>query len=652
MKKRTAPSIVRYIFQFGILLTIIGLLIFGRETNPEAYCPFGGLEALASYLTRHSLACSMTTIQIFMGCFLALAVILFGKLFCSYICPLGTLSELMLRLRRKLKIKKINIKYRSPLDLALRSIKYILLFLIFFMTISDSELFCKNFDPYYAMATGFKGEITVWMTVITMILLFLGSLVVDMFWCRYICPLGALSNIFKFTLWFIALILLFAIFRFAGVEVPWYILLGAECVAGYLLEILVRKPKLNPQLLTVVRDPDKCTSCGKCSKACLYHIDIKDAKRVTAPECSLCGECVKACPEQALTIGKKKWKSYVAPIIVIVFFLIALYLGKKTELPTIDVTWNNPEVVPTEQLQEMKVSGLHSIKCYGSSMTFKAKLEEIPGVYGVKTYVKHGNVKIYYNPKETTEETVRENIYVPARFKIAAPADDVKEVKMITIRTEGMYDKLDPNFLGLQFRLTGRKYYGIETQYGCPLIVHIFMDVNEPVDKKFLKETVEKRVLAMPISGGGVKETPLHFDFEGLEEGEEIIAVRPYLERMFKPFTTEYEENIKKYEGRPAEILEFEDANFEKPVISRYFPYLTSHLSLQDGIMGVYFVLNENNKPALQIKYCTDVLNADKVKDILNGPNWQIRYKEKGIVEEPAKIRFENRKSRVISSKK
>ena len=150
-----------------------------------------------------------------MGCFLALAVILFGKLFCSYICPLGTLSELMLRLRRKLKIKKINIKYRSPLDLALRSIKYILLFLIFYMTISSSELFCKNFDPYYAMATGFKGEITVWMTVISMILLFLGSLVVDMFWCRYICPLGALSNIFKFTLWFIVLILVFAIFRFA-----------------------------------------------------------------------------------------------------------------------------------------------------------------------------------------------------------------------------------------------------------------------------------------------------------------------------------------------------------------------------------------------------------------------------------------------------
>lgn len=50
----------------------------------------------------------------------------------------------------------INITTGSIADKILRAVKYILLFWIFYMTISSSELFCKNFDPYYAIATGFK----------------------------------------------------------------------------------------------------------------------------------------------------------------------------------------------------------------------------------------------------------------------------------------------------------------------------------------------------------------------------------------------------------------------------------------------------------------------------------------------------------------
>ena len=102
------------------------------------------------------------------------------------------------------KNSKVSVEIRpgSIADRLLRAVKYALLFYVFYMSASSSELFCKNFDPYYAVATGFKGEITVWMTVISVALLFLGSFFVKMFWCKYICPLGALSNIFKFTLTF------------------------------------------------------------------------------------------------------------------------------------------------------------------------------------------------------------------------------------------------------------------------------------------------------------------------------------------------------------------------------------------------------------------------------------------------------------------
>lgn len=76
--------------------------------------------------------------------------------------------------RQKLKVS-VEIRPGSIADRLLRAVKYALLFYVFYMSASSSELFCKNFDPYYAVATGFKGEITVWMTVISVALLFLGS---------------------------------------------------------------------------------------------------------------------------------------------------------------------------------------------------------------------------------------------------------------------------------------------------------------------------------------------------------------------------------------------------------------------------------------------------------------------------------------------
>ena len=461
-----------------------------------------------------------------------------------------------------------------------------------------------------------------------------------MFWCRYICPLGALSNLFKFTLWFIALILIFAILRFAGINVPWEVLLGVECLAGYLLEILVRRPKLNPQLLTVVRDADKCTSCGKCVNRCPYHIDVKDTPKVTAPECMLCGECIKACPEEALTINKKKWGGYIAPILVIILFAIAIWLGKTTEIPTISVYWNNPEKVPTEKLQEIEVNGLKSVRCYSSSMSFKAKLEEIPGVYGVKTYVKHSNVKIYYNPDEVDENTVKENIFIPTKFKISVPGPEVKQVKMITIRTEGMSDRMDPNYLGLQLRLTGKKYYGLESIYDCPLRINIFMDIDEPVDKKFLKEIVNKKVLAWPLANGGFKETPLNFEFVRLEKEEEIIPIRPYLERMFQYYNKDFKTNSEICEGKKQQYLEYVNNNFEKPIVRRYLPYLSNYLYRQEGIIGLYLTLNDDNKAAIRIKYCPEIIDAATIDALIKSPTWTIEYTDKGIVEENAKIRF------------
>lgn len=74
---------------------VYGLTLGEKPADVEAYCPFGGLQALGSYLVNNSLACTMSMTQIMVGVMLAVGVILFSKLFCGYLCPLGTVSEWM-----------------------------------------------------------------------------------------------------------------------------------------------------------------------------------------------------------------------------------------------------------------------------------------------------------------------------------------------------------------------------------------------------------------------------------------------------------------------------------------------------------------------------------------------------------------------------
>ncbi len=87
----------RHLLQWGgVLFAIIITMtnVFSKtSSDPEAYCPFGGLQAFGSYLSSETLACSMTTVQVLMGLALGVGVILFGKLFCGYLCPVGLVSE-------------------------------------------------------------------------------------------------------------------------------------------------------------------------------------------------------------------------------------------------------------------------------------------------------------------------------------------------------------------------------------------------------------------------------------------------------------------------------------------------------------------------------------------------------------------------------
>ena len=176
MNKNLLRNKIRPLFQFSILGIIFYLLArkiltSGFVVDFEKFCPFGGLLSLGSKLWLGSLSCSMSEVAIFMGIALAVGVMFFGKLFCSYICPIGTVIEWLNKIGDKL---KISFTLKGVFDRILRLGKYVLLFFAAYFTITSSELWCKKFDPYYGLVSGFDHDVVLWwsLTAIFIVLIY------------------------------------------------------------------------------------------------------------------------------------------------------------------------------------------------------------------------------------------------------------------------------------------------------------------------------------------------------------------------------------------------------------------------------------------------------------------------------------------------
>ncbi len=636
----------RLLLQWGVFVAIVltvGWAAVSEQTvDVEKYCPFGGLQAFGTFLINNSLACSMSMVQIAMGLVLAVGVIFFSKLFCGYLCPLGTLGEAMGRVGQKLRLQ-INIVPGGIADRLLRGVKYALLFTILYNTFLTSELFCKKLDPYYAMATGFQGEIVVWMTVVTLCLLFVGGFFVKMFWCKYICPLGAASNIFKYFFLLIIAGLVAWILGLLGLENVWVWILAAVCVSAALLEIFTLRSWGAPTM-TIVRDDDACNGCGLCQKRCPYSIAVPDLTKVRHIDCTLCGECVSSCHADALQVSGKRSMRYVPFVMTVVLFVIAVVLGQTVELPTIDLKWGNYEQLESEnRVKSYSLDGLQSIKCYGSSSALAMKMEKMQGVVGLKTFVRRHGVEIFYDERLTDTVKLKRALFTPMTRKYKNPTAEMTELKVVKLGVEGLHDRMDLVYFGMALQRV-KSIYGFTAEFSCPVDVTLYCAPDAVPDEDTLREVIEAEELVFPTKTE-TKVFPMHNELRSYRE-EGVVSSQEFSEVMFreiKALSGRYSKHIaacSDEEKYPRAIYELEYKAIEHVPVRGGFPYFKSFLSGKEGILSVDLEL-KGTMPVIRLTYVTTMWNDARIwKEIFNAPSWTIHMVDGTTKEMPPKMKF------------
>ena len=222
-----------------------------RPAGVEGWLPIAALMNL-KYLVVTGLVPHVHPAGMFLLiAFLAISVV-FRKAFCSWLCPVGTISEWLWKGGNDLLGRIVRLP--RWVDVPLRSLKYVLLFLFVWVVVSMSAADLRAFlsSPYglvadVKMLDFFRaaGRTTIIVCSVLVIL----SVLIKNFWCRYLCPYGALMGI-------------------ASLASP----------------------------MRITRDPVSCIDCGKCAKACPSLIPVDVLRTVRTPECNGCLTCVSVCP--------------------------------------------------------------------------------------------------------------------------------------------------------------------------------------------------------------------------------------------------------------------------------------------------------------------------------------------------------------------
>ncbi len=260
-----------------------------RPPGVEGWLPIASLMNLKYWLVTGVVPDVHAAGMFLLLSFLAMSFLL-RKSFCSWVCPVGSVSEWLWQGGKAL--FRRNLRLPRWADLPLRSLKYVLMgFFVFAVAgMSADDLRAFMTSPYGLVADvkmlDFFRRLSVTAAVILAAIVVL-SVPIQNFWCRYLCPYGALLGLVS----------------------------------------LVSPARIR-------RDPDTCIDCAKCAKACPSILPVDRLITVKSAECTACLACVSVCPVKDtldLSVGRR-WRipGWAVGVGVAALFLIAVGYARWT----------------------------------------------------------------------------------------------------------------------------------------------------------------------------------------------------------------------------------------------------------------------------------------------------------------------------------
>lgn len=153
----------------------------------EAYCPLGGLESAWKYITTGQFLNRITSSTMILTFALVGAAVVGKSGFCGWVCPLGTVSEWIGAIGKRIFGRHFSLP--SGVDRPLQYLRYVVLAWVVVSSAVYGTLVFRDYDPFIAMAHYFTFDV---LTANIVLGLVLGaSLFMDRPWCRYFCPLGS-----------------------------------------------------------------------------------------------------------------------------------------------------------------------------------------------------------------------------------------------------------------------------------------------------------------------------------------------------------------------------------------------------------------------------------------------------------------------------
>ena len=214
--------------------------------------PYTALQALsAGFLLGGDVIAGALIITIFY-------MVVGGRAFCSWVCPINMVTDLANWFRRKLKLDREEVNYRF---LKRRTRYWIMVLGLIVSAIVGIAAF-EAVSPITIMQRGIIFGFGSGIAVVVAIFLF------DLFgvkngWCGHLCPLGAA-----------------------------YSIIGQKSI------------------IRVKHNHEVCTNCMECKVVCpenqVLHMINKDSISVTDGECTNCGRCIDVCNDDALGFSIRK----------------------------------------------------------------------------------------------------------------------------------------------------------------------------------------------------------------------------------------------------------------------------------------------------------------------------------------------------------